>query len=656
MKQLILPFFLLCFSLLAHAQNFTVPEKGQRTDSSNGLQNNLNSRSSDTVSTKAGTQKVGKIDQYLIISSVNDTTFVDTTLNIKKDYKFNYRRKDNFNLISFSNMGQTYNTLSYNFKSEQLMPGFGARAKMFDFYSVEDIVYYHVPTPFTELFYKTGFEQGQVASGLFTVNTSERFNFSVAYKGLRSLGNYQNYISSSGHFTFTSNYKTKDERYIAKVHFVAQNINNEENGGLTDDELQYFESGDPEFSDRGVFDMNFQNADNTLKGKRFYLDHTYHIVKPADSLANHSLNVAHIMNFEDTYFQFNQSARDTIYFGSAFKTQNLSDRATLENFHNQLQLNYGNRILGNLQFNTSWDNYNYGYDQIVILDGNYITNRLKGNVIAVGGKYHNSFGGFEINGDAGLNVTGDFSGNYITGQAGYRLNDDLAFSAAINHNAKQPNYNFLLFQSDYLNYNWQTNFSSEKTQQLSFKVASDKYVNLDIDYSTISDYAYFKKDSLGGVKPFQDNSTITYLRVKLDKEIKVGHFALANTIMYQNVQDDNKVYNVPEFVTRNTLYYSNEFFKKALYLQTGITFNYFSKYNMDAYDPLLGEFYVQNDTALGGYPRFDFFLDAKIQTARIYFMCEHFNSAFTGYNYYSAPNYPYRDFTIRFGIEWNFFL
>ncbi|MGJ5641966.1 putative porin [Formosa sp. S-31] len=655
MKRIILSFFLLCFSFIASSQTFQKPSKDVRNSSDSGSQTDLRNRSLDSTSTKAGTQKVGKIDQYLIISHANDTTFVDTTLNIRKDYKFNYRRKDNFNYISSSNMGQSYNTLSYNFKSERLMPDLGARAKMLNYKEIEDVYYYHVPTPFTELFYKTGFEQGQVANGLFTVNTSEEFNFSIGYQGLRSLGNYQNFIASSGHFTFSTNYKTKNGRYVAKAHFVAQNINNEENGGLTDDEVAYFESGDPEFLDRGVFDLNFQDADNTLKGKRFHLDHRYYIVKPKDSTSSHNLNLTHLMTFEDKYFQFNQSSRNT-YFGSSFKTSNLSDRATIENFHNQVQLNYANRILGHLQFNTSWDNYNYGYDQIVILGGQRIVNRLKGNIIAVGGKYYNRIGDFDITGDAGLNVSGDFSGNYITGTAAYAFNDDLRVSASINHNAKQPNYNFLLFQSDYLNYNWQTNFSSEKTQQLSFKIASNKIANIDVDYSTISDYAYFKKDGNGGVKPFQNSATITYLRVKLDKEIKFGHFALANTIMYQNVQDENAVFNVPEFITRNTLYYSNEFFKKALYLQTGFTFNYFSEYNMNAYDPLLGEFYVQNDTKIGNFPRLDFFIDAKIQTARIYFMCEHLNSSFTGYKFYSAPNYPYRDFAIRFGVEWNFFL
>ncbi|NDK19012.1 MAG: putative porin, partial [Zetaproteobacteria bacterium] len=30
--------------------------------------------------------------------------------------------------------------------------------------------------------------------------------------------------------------------------------------------------------------------------------------------------------------------------------------------------------------------------------------------------------------------------------------------------------------------------------------------------------------------------------------------------------------------------------------------------------------------------------------------------SFSGYNYFSAPNYPYRDLSIRFGLVWNFFI
>ena len=58
------------------------------------------------------------IDLYKIISVENDTTVVDTSLTVEKLYKYNYLRKDNFELLSFSNEGQTYNSLAYDFSTQ----------------------------------------------------------------------------------------------------------------------------------------------------------------------------------------------------------------------------------------------------------------------------------------------------------------------------------------------------------------------------------------------------------------------------------------------------------------------------------------------------------------------------------------------------------
>ena len=77
---------------------------------------------------------------------------------------------------------------------------------------------------------------------------------------------------------------------------------------------------------------------------------------------------------------------------------------------------------------------------------------------------------------------------------------------------------------------------------------------------------------------------------------------------------------------------------------------------MDGYHPLLSEFYVQNREELGGFPLIDFFINARVRQTRIYLKAEHLNTIWDKeYNFYSAPNYPYRDFVIRFGLVWNFF-
>ena len=595
------------------------------------------------------------ITDYKIISSRNDSTFVDTTLTIQKEYKFNYLRKDNFNLISFSNLGQTYNTLSQDFESARIIPEFGARTKHFNFMEIEDINYYYVPTPFTELMYKTAFEQGQLLDALFTVNTSNQLNFSIAYKGMRSLGKYQNILSSTGNFRFTTNYKTKDNKYNLRGHIVFQDVLNEENGGLTDEEVEFFENGNIDYLDRSIFDMNFQNAENILKGRRFHLDHSYALIKQEDSLSKNELKLVNILSAVDKDYQFEQRAENS-YFGDSFKSTGLFDKVTYDEFFGLLGASYYNNIIGKVGFAVNYTNYNYGYNSLVVINQSNITNRLKGDVLGFRASYDKSFNKFDLSGELGSNISGDFTGNFLLAKINYDLNESNSIQLKLNSNSRAPNYNFLLHQSDYINYNWQNDFNNIRTNQFSAKIKSKKLLNITADFTTINNYTYFEKNSEGFVKPFQNSSTITYLRLKVNKELRYNNFALDNTIMYQNVQDENQSFNVPDVITRNTLYYSNHFFKKALFLQTGVTLNYFTKYHMNAYDPVLSEFYTQNNGSYGNFPRLDFFLDAKIRQTRIYLKAEHFNSSFTGYNYYSAPNYPYRDFTVRFGLVWNFFL
>lgn len=607
------------------------------------------------------TNKELSIKNYLILSKKADTTHTDTTLSIKKEYKYNYLRRDNFNLIQFANTGQTYNTLSFNTSSQSTKPGFAAQARHFNYFNSDDIYYYNVPTPLTELYFKTVFSQGQNLDAFFTVNTSKRLNFSIAYKGLRSLGNYQNALTSTGNFRITTNYKTKNQRYNMQGHITMQDLLNQENGGLTNDDVLRFKDGEEEIRDRSVFDPNFQNAENNLEGKRFYLNHSYSITRPTDSIKNHSFLINNTISFEDKFYQFNQDAMANDFFGDAFNNV-INDKVTLEDFYSDLGFLYRNRILGNIGFKLNYTNINYGYNSLVVLNNQIITNRIKEDFFGFEGNYHNKLGRISLDGAFGANLSDKIKGNFIDVNLSYQLSKKTKLKGGLNINSRLPNYNHLLNQSDYTNYNWdnQNTFDTVNSQQLFLTINSDDYLNATVDINNINNYTFFESsvglDNALIVKPAQYTKSIQYLRFKLQKEFKFGKFALDNTILYQNVTSDDDVLNVPSLITRNTFYYTDEVFKKALKFQTGIIFNYFSKYNGNGYDPLLAEFYTQNRTEIGGFPRLDFFVNAKIRQTRIYIKAEHFNSSFTGYDYFSAPNYPYRDFTIRFGLVWNFFL
>ena len=487
MKNFFYFFTFLLFCQSFNAQNLTDATQLKRQGVINDTTNNtFNNRSSNTP------KKLAKIEQYKIVSFKNDTTFVDTTLSIKKDYKFNYLREDNFNLIQFSNVGQTYNTLSEDFSNTETSPLFGARARHFNYMEVSDINYYQVPTPLTELFYKTAFSQGQLLDAFFTVNTSKQFNLSLAYKGLRSLGKYQHILTSTGNFRFTSNYVTKNNKYSARAHIVMQDLLNQENGGLTDADIDNFESGAPEFIDRSVFNPNFENAENILEGKRFFLEQKFNIINSKDSLSYNSLSIGNIISFEDKYYQFKQTISDD-FFGDAFRSNDLDDKVTLENLVTKTYLNFNNNTIGDLTFNLEYNKYNYGYNSVIILQDQVIKSRLKGEVLSIGGVYRKSFGNFNLSSEAALNIIGDFKGNFIDVNVGYKINDDVLFNGTLNLNSIMPNYNYLLYQSDYINYNWDNSniFKNINTKQIAVSLQSNKLANITLDYTNIDNYTYF---------------------------------------------------------------------------------------------------------------------------------------------------------------------
>jgi len=598
---------------------------------------------------------------YKIISHKKDTTFVDTTLTIFKDHIFNYIRKDEFELLPFHNQGQTFNKLAYNFSKVSLHPDMGARAKHYNFYEVEDINYYQVATPTTILFYRGGLEQGQVLDAIFTFNTSKRHNASIAYKGLRSLGKYQSTLSSHGNMRFTYSYATKNDKYTLRSHIAAQDLTNNENGGLTAESILNFESNDGNFTDRGRLDVNFNDASNILRANRYYVEHDYKIWQRKDTLNNTKgyLKIGHVLNYQRKHYDYEQNIANISILGNTFSSI-IDDKLTYLTTENQAFLALKSPIvLGELIFRTNYFDYNYGYKSTTIINDQFIPSNLDGNTVSIGGEWKTNYKKFNVNAEAATIITGDFNGNFLKTTASFKQDSLFTFKGTFLTNSKSPNLNFLLNQSDYVNYNWFNNLKNERTRSLIFDLRSKKLLNASVQLTQIDNYTYYS-DTIASAQPLpmQSDKTVNYLKVKVSKEFRLGKFALNNTVMYQNVAQGESAFRVPEFVTRNTLYFSDHLFKRdPLYVQTGVTFKYFSKYFADSYNPLLAEFNIQNGQKIGGYPVLDFFINAQIQRTRIYLKAEHFNSSFSNKpNFYTAPNYPYRDFVIRFGLVWNFFI
>jgi len=623
------------------------------------------------------------IEDYKIFYSDGRETFLDTTLNINKDYRFNYLRKDYFELLPFPNTAETYNKMGYDFQDQKLTPQIGARAKHFGYQEEEEIPYFEVPSPVTELFFKTVFEQGQMVDVLITVNPSPRFNFTLAHKAYRSLGNYINTRSGGTHVTFASQYTSRNYRYRQRSHYVAQNLQNQINGGLNSQSVYHFEKAISELDYDGFLDRsrltNNINADNSLTGRRYYLDQTYVLVlsgteKQKNYEKRKVLTIGHKLNYEIKKFKYLNSER-TSFFGVVSGTTNFEDQTNLDVLENEFYTVYNDKIFGEIKAGLKFINWDYFMvfpepkddEEVPVIDP--VPRAIKANQFALSSYWKKTFLDYNFKATAYFSLIKEFSTQQITGEISKDFKNFWSARAKLSLRSQAPNFNFFLHRSNFVSYDWnQPEYKNQLINSLNLEFGHPKWGKINANYEVLNNHAYFKnilpeKNEIAEeliVAPTQFEGTINYLKIRLVQNLDFWKFSLINTIQYQNVDQTSEeggfqVVNVPEWIGRSSLTFSSQLFNKALFLQTGVTAQYFTNYYADRYSAPIGEFVAQNHTLIGEFPRIDFFVNAKVQQTRIFFKYEHVNSDRTGYNFYSAPFTPYRDSIIRFGIVWNFF-
>ena len=629
-------------------------------------------------------------DYYKIYYLDGRVETVDTSLNIFKDYKFNFLRQDSFELLEMPNVGSSYNKLGYTFNNRIDYPKLGFRGKHFHYYEIEDVGYYEVPTPFTEIFAKSSFEQGQILDAIISINLSPKFNFTIAHKGYKSLGKYVNTRARGNQFRFSTNFNSKNKKSKLKFHITSQNIFNQESGGLTSDGIYFFEqapnyfvldnSGNQIENEDGSFEMieydgyldrsrlpSWLLAESSLYSKRVFADFDRSLIynnEKNTSILSLGLQFKH----EYKKLEYNDPYTSGL-LGDVEEGLLVSDQSRYILQKSVIYLVSDFNKFGKLKMDYSLINSNNTYKDY---DGN-----LSGLIFNLENKQSNfssewikDFSFFKIE----LNINKSLKEKMVSNYTSITLKTDKLKNIEIKLNAlsaeKSPNLNHIFFRSAYKNYNWyNSNLENQKSLSLSAELSFKELIKISGEYSEIDNYIFFRESTnvlTGEIENFrkvdvnQINSQINYFKIKLFSKVDFGKFSFINTGQYQKkdqelVLSGLSTLNVPEWVTRNTIMFSNYIFNNSLFFQTGITFNYFTKFYADYYNPLLSEFVTQNYKEIGNYPRVDFFFNAKIQQTRIFLKVEHLNSSFSGYDYYSDPFNPYRDLSVRFGLVWNFF-
>lgn len=676
---LVIPFFLFHFILFSQSDD---------------LEGNLNSRVDQEKEVDQMEIKDSlDLNKYKIFYLDGRIEYADTSLTIFKDYKFNFLKKDDFELISLPNTAHSYNKLGYSFKSKITFPKLGARGKHFHYFEKDDIGYYNVATPFTEIFAKSTFEQGQILDALVSINLSPQYNFTIAHRGYKSLGKYKSSRSRGNQFRLSSNFNSKNKKLNVKSHFTSQNIFNQENAGLDEDNIYFFEeateylvldnSGNPiENEDGSLETIEYDGyldrsrlgsqieAEGSLYSKRFFIDLEKSLIyNPEEETSN--LSLGYQFTHEYKKIEYNDPLRAPL-FGSTINETPVSDQSRYIRNDNSIYLKSYLNKLGKfkltysiIKFENNFKDYELNNDEL-----DQLVVGLKNSQSNLNFNWEKDFKLFQLNLDLNKSLNEDYVSDYQSILLTSKPLKNVIFNlGAINTN-KSPNLNFILFRSIYEDYNWHNpDLENQKSSTLYSEIGYKDLIKISGEYSKIDNYTFFQELSSGvtgeisntrKIIPKQSDSVINYFKVKLFSKIDIGKFSFINTGQYQKKDQTFKIgelstLNVPEWITRNTIMFSSSIFNNSLFFQTGFTFNYFTNFYADYYNPLVSEFVTQNFKEIGEFPRIDFFFNAKIQQTRVFLKVEHLNSSTTGYDYYSDPFTPYRDLSVRFGLVWNFF-
>jgi len=641
--------FLIIFFLASFTKAQVIVNK---TDS-----NMLEKKLKDTLVIDSGTKdslKIFKptINDYQYQTQFSEKKIFDTAMTFNKTYIFSqYNNRDNFGRVQFANIGSGFNPLSYEVNAEQnlsLLP----TNKSYGILGINDIKYYDVKTPTATFIYHTAMKNGAALQSTYTQNIGKRFNFALDYMGLRSQGFYRNSLSANNNTLFSGHYTSKSGDYELFAHYLHQNVNNQENGGIVNDDL--FQSGDSEFRNRDRALVNLASSSSQYSYRRYYLSHQF---TPFNA-EKFPFRIRHTIFNQGNKYYYNQGSLEPYWYTSEAEIVNVFPLATKKysnNFSNTFSLVFDNERF-KLDAGLRYQMLKFGVDQIT-LPILQIPSEMKENRLgAVGNLQIKLFDKFQVNSFLEISKGNQF-GNYLktTNNIKFEPIKDYFVNAKVNFQSSYPSFNYLANASVYNNFNY---FLSDAKNQSVTEIGGN--VNLKwfqtqlfANYFRVDNYTYFDAAAM----PRQSANSVNISQIGGDATFSYGKFHLNTRLQFQNVLTNKELLPLPSFIGRANFFFQSKAFKNAAEIQAGLKVYYFSKFATREYFPILNEYILPSadSFSIGGQPIADLYVNMKVKRMFFFIEGQQIGTVVSPNKSYAFPHYPVYDFRLNIGILWYLF-
>ena len=364
------------------------------------------------------------------------------------------------------------------------------------------------------------------------------------------------------------------------------------------------------------------------------------------------MSLNHTLHYVTVNNSYNQSLINNYYGGLIGGITTVDDKFKFRSINNKISFDISNIIfdfaeIGFINFNYEYFNLNSGNEKI----------KENSNLFSI--KLSKNFEILDLDFDLQKKISGDRIGdrlNIVLKPAKkFNLDLNLKLSSVKSH----PGLIYDNYYSGFSGVNWTNRNDLVNTSSIFINYINKKFGQFSLSGSLINNYVYVSTEN-SDIESYipqinQAEFDIKLFKLKYVKNFIFGKFSMNNSFLIQDVDQNDNILNIPDFVYRNSFFISEKIFKNVLEIQSGFNFKIFSKFFINEYNPVISTFHIQDKRKIGGFPIVDFFLNAKIRQTRLFFIFEHINSSFSENNFFTTPSMPYRDSNFRFGLNWSLF-
>ena len=590
------------------------------------------------------------INDYLIQNQFSEKKVFDTVFTVDKSYMFTqFNNRDNFGKIQFSNIGSGYQDLVFNVNKEQNLALLPTKKSHF-ILGIDDVRYYDVKTPTTSFVYHNAMKQGAALQSTYTQNIGKNFNFAVEYMGLRSQGLYRRELAASNNFIFSAKFNSNNNRYKFFTHYIHQNVNNEENGGIAD--MSLFLGDDSRFKNRQNLPVNLENTETRFSYRRYYFSQEFQFINSE----KFPFKVRHTIFHQANKYRYLQTGTETFYNQPLLENFDPYAYKFSKNLSNTVSLLFDKPTF-KLEAGVRHQFINLGIDRELpaSVGVNIPLDNKENRLGAVGNLEVKLWDKIDLRSNFEYSNGAKF-GNFLRSENQLKVEPikDYILDAHVNFQTSKPSFNYLINPSFYKDFNYNfMNANNQNILEIGGKVNLKWFQSaIFANYFKIDNYAYFGENYL----PNQSAASLNISQIGGEATFNYKKFNLNTKLLFQTALSEKDLFPMPNFVGRLNVYYQSKAFKNAAEIQTGFKVYYFSTFDSRAYSPILNEFVLSNSaSAIGGKPIADAYFNMKVKRMMIFAEAQHFNTTFMKNRSFAAPMFPIYDFRLNLGIVWYLF-